>query len=593
LSGIEILPANQEGQIILAGGYLSMHNGKSETTYDPIIVQNGTKNTQLFIDDWELLGGTGAGDSAIEFTTGFSNPGDCIIRPTRMRGDLNLADNVLVVGGLLDLGTANRIYSALGATGSGTLRGVTVVQASNATPSMISVASGLFTTAGIFDDCTFYGATNRDIAEITNSVGVTVFKDSLFVNGWGATNSIRSQNAQDVYIAGTLTSSLTNHANVSLKFLGTNYQGPTRVVGLFSASGVLSAFGGIDTYSDYVQRAGNITALSGVVVDFTSADSVNVPDDAYAAGWDGSVEVPTKNALYDKIEALTVGGTSPGGTVGSVQYHLEGGGFGGTNGPIQFYHYNPTNGTLTIKGSSSSVDVSDVSSPNATNRYGAKDIIQLSNYPIGIGNNGSNNWSFNEVGHLVPVTTNAHDIGSHLLPVRTNYSQYIQVKQTVTAADFTASGVLGAPSYTRLYETNGTLSHTIQAASQMSRNTTNIVGVLEANTNAVIALDLRQQQTLYFTNRMTHNTVIWLSNAIPYDGYVFNIIGAASGGTDYTLTLNAMNGQLMRDSTGTNNAVTTNLVISVPAGSGVEVNGKTKFGVGTNWHDVFYAKGLH
>jgi len=31
---------------------------------------------------------------------------------------------------------------------------------------------------------------------------------------------------------------------------------------------------------------------------------VNVADEAYAVGWNGSTEVPTKNAVYDKIEAM-------------------------------------------------------------------------------------------------------------------------------------------------------------------------------------------------------------------------------------------------------------------------------------------------
>lgn len=34
----------------------------------------------------------------------------------------------------------------------------------------------------------------------------------------------------------------------------------------------------------------------------TFAQSVSVPDDAYGAGWDGSAQVPTKNALYDQVE---------------------------------------------------------------------------------------------------------------------------------------------------------------------------------------------------------------------------------------------------------------------------------------------------
>jgi len=32
---------------------------------------------------------------------------------------------------------------------------------------------------------------------------------------------------------------------------------------------------------------------------------ISVPDEAYGAGWNGSVEVPTKNAVYDKIQTLT------------------------------------------------------------------------------------------------------------------------------------------------------------------------------------------------------------------------------------------------------------------------------------------------
>jgi hypothetical protein len=41
-----------------------------------------------------------------------------------------------------------------------------------------------------------------------------------------------------------------------------------------------------------------------VVVGTLDATSVTVDDDAYAAGWDGSVAVPTKNAVYDKIESV-------------------------------------------------------------------------------------------------------------------------------------------------------------------------------------------------------------------------------------------------------------------------------------------------
>lgn len=42
----------------------------------------------------------------------------------------------------------------------------------------------------------------------------------------------------------------------------------------------------------------------------TFAGDVSVPDEAYGVGWNGSLEVPTKNAMYDKIEALVVGGAT-------------------------------------------------------------------------------------------------------------------------------------------------------------------------------------------------------------------------------------------------------------------------------------------
>lgn len=34
-------------------------------------------------------------------------------------------------------------------------------------------------------------------------------------------------------------------------------------------------------------------------------NTISVADEAYGAGWNGSTDVPTKNALYDKIETLT------------------------------------------------------------------------------------------------------------------------------------------------------------------------------------------------------------------------------------------------------------------------------------------------
>lgn len=40
-----------------------------------------------------------------------------------------------------------------------------------------------------------------------------------------------------------------------------------------------------------------------------SSDPI-IPDEAYGAGWNGSLEPPTKNAVYDKIETISGGGVS-------------------------------------------------------------------------------------------------------------------------------------------------------------------------------------------------------------------------------------------------------------------------------------------
>lgn len=45
---------------------------------------------------------------------------------------------------------------------------------------------------------------------------------------------------------------------------------------------------------------------------FTALSDVSVPDEAYGSGWNGSLEVPTKNSVYDKIETLPSSTTASG-----------------------------------------------------------------------------------------------------------------------------------------------------------------------------------------------------------------------------------------------------------------------------------------
>ena len=52
------------------------------------------------------------------------------------------------------------------------------------------------------------------------------------------------------------------------------------------------------TYRLSLVRAGSLTTA----IEVNSTGDLSVTDEAYAGGWDGSTEVPTKNAIYDEIE---------------------------------------------------------------------------------------------------------------------------------------------------------------------------------------------------------------------------------------------------------------------------------------------------
>lgn len=54
---------------------------------------------------------------------------------------------------------------------------------------------------------------------------------------------------------------------------------------------------------------------------FISTKDISVPDEAYGTGWNGSVEVPTKNAIYDKIELVKPGTIAVITDAGDVTYY--------------------------------------------------------------------------------------------------------------------------------------------------------------------------------------------------------------------------------------------------------------------------------
>jgi len=69
-------------------------------------------------------------------------------------------------------------------------------------------------------------------------------------------------------------------------------------------------FSGLGLVSESVLNWGDLTLTQSSGLLTLAGGNLAVPDDAYAAGWNGSVAVPTKNAIYDKIE-LILGTTLP------------------------------------------------------------------------------------------------------------------------------------------------------------------------------------------------------------------------------------------------------------------------------------------
>ncbi len=67
-------------------------------------------------------------------------------------------------------------------------------------------------------------------------------------------------------------------------------------------SDLFLASGGVINFNN-----GNATITHSAAL-LTSNVDIAVPDEAYGVGWNGSLEVPTKNAIYDEIESLVLGG---------------------------------------------------------------------------------------------------------------------------------------------------------------------------------------------------------------------------------------------------------------------------------------------
>jgi hypothetical protein len=134
---------------------------------------------------------------------------------------------------------------------------------------------------------------------------------------------------------------LVNSSNADYQFRGTS------VWGILNFSSVATA----DKTFTFPNASGTI-ALTANPTDIT------VPDEAYGAGWDGSLEVPTKNALYDKIQTLG-GGSGITRTITSIAVNTT----AGSTASVDYVYFVTGTTTLTLP-----------TAVGNTNRYTVKSI---------------------------------------------------------------------------------------------------------------------------------------------------------------------------------------------------------------------------
>lgn len=239
--------------------------------------------------------------------------------------------------------------------------------------------------------------------------------------------------------------------------------------------------------SIYVRQDVNVGGDLNVAVTLNGVNGVFsgdvfVTDDPYGAGWDGSTAVPTKNAVYDKIQTIVSGAATvdpitnrfaaantftnlallrqegglrrPNLTASRVMFvnaqgdetnvtsasastdfvHADGSvavptasAAGTQDGQIQFKNgtsLDATNDAVLRRGTASGTPyfyiVSGVN--GNSNRLSSASLVAMgASSALYLGNNGGTNWGIESSGAFAPFATDVYDIGSPLQYSRSNY----------------------------------------------------------------------------------------------------------------------------------------------------------------------------
>jgi acetolactate synthase regulatory subunit len=307
--------------------------------------------------------------------------------------------------------------------------------------------------------------------------------------------------------------------------------------------------------------------------------SITVPTEVYdATGWNGDMTVPTKDSLRDKIETLT---GVPAGNTTEVQFN-NAGVFGAS-----------TNFTFSKGGSGNTPKITlgglgdtaqniglVVRSSTKTNTYGDWGIHSAGNSMNFYIDNGTISYLlFTTLGRkrLTAEGTNNTDLGSHLIPFSTNYSQVTRVKEVV---QIDGAGGAGPAGTIIMGHTNGVQTHTIAASPYSSMNITNRYGLVHSNAATVMVADANITQDWTFTNAMGQASSLILTNII--DGQrPMNVVCLADG-TARVLTIIPHLGYHVVNMDDTNAVVATSMAITVAIGQGIEISAQPRNVFGSN-----------
>ncbi len=277
------------GEQVMVDTFCITVNAQHELTVD-----SGNFATHRWVDSVVAAMGGGAGDLQTVLGNGNTSGGNDIIMET--------ADSLQI-----DDATANTIASfsgnkkvqSLSASDNRSLLGLGTAATQNTT-AFFQVANNLSegVSATIRTNIGLGNVENTALSTWAGSTNLTTV-GTITTGTWNGT-AIANANLANSTISGiALGSNLANltATNTTLTFSGT-YNGSTaRTIGI------------------------NLSNANTWLAD------ISVPDEVYdATAWNGSVEVPTKNALRDKIESLS--GGSPGGSDTYVQFN-DASSFGG------------------------------------------------------------------------------------------------------------------------------------------------------------------------------------------------------------------------------------------------------------------------